>query len=115
MISMREYREILDMYSDWVEGKILTKGNDRIFENTLGLVGEAGEVAEKVKKMLRDKARYSNEELLKELGDVLFYTTALANLYGGTLKSIIELNMEKLDGLLDAATELLNPIYTPRS
>ena len=42
MISMREYREILDMYSDWVEGKILTKGNDRIFENTLGLVGETG-------------------------------------------------------------------------
>ena len=104
MISMREYREILDMYSDWVEGKILTKGNDRIFENTLGLVGEAGEVAEKVKKMLRDKARYSNEELLKELGDVLFYTTALANLYGGTLKSIIELNMERLDGRMDRGT-----------
>jgi NTP pyrophosphatase (non-canonical NTP hydrolase) len=54
--------------------------------------------------MLRDKARYSNEELLKELGDVLFYTTALANLYGGTLKSIIELNMEKLDGRMDRGT-----------
>lgn len=104
MISMREYREILDTYSDWVEGKILTKGNDRIFENTLGLVGEAGEVAEKVKKMVRDKARYSNDELLNELGDVLFYTTALANLYGGTLKSIIELNMEKLDGRMDRGT-----------
>lgn len=104
MISMREYREILDTYSDWVEGKILTKGNDRIFENTLGLVGEAGEVAEKVKKMVRDKSRYSNEELLNELGDVLFYTTALANLYGGTLKSIIELNMEKLDGRMERGT-----------
>ena len=104
MISMREYREILDTYSDWVEGKILTKGNDRIFENTLGLVGEAGEVAEKVKKMVRDKARYSNDELLNELGDVLFYTTALANLYGGTIKSIIELNMEKLDGRMDRGT-----------
>ena len=97
MISMREYRELLDMYSDWVEGKILTKGNDRIFENTLGLVGEAGEVAEKVKKMLRDKARYSNEELLKELGDVLFYTVALANIFGGNLRKVMEMNMAKLD------------------
>jgi NTP pyrophosphatase (non-canonical NTP hydrolase) len=104
MMSFKEYKEYLDMYSDWVEGKILTKGNDRIFENTLGLVGEAGEVAEKVKKMLRDKARYSNEDLLHELGDVLFYTTALANIYGGTLKSIIELNMEKLDGRMERGT-----------
>ena len=71
---------------------------------TLGLAGEAGEVAEKVKKMLRDKARYSNEDLLNELGDVLFYTTALANIYGGTLKSIIELNMEKLDGRMERGT-----------
>ena len=36
-------------------------------------MGEAGEVAEKVKKMLRDKARYSNEELLNELGDVVLH------------------------------------------
>ena len=35
MMSFKEYKEYLDMYSDWVEGKIMTKGNDRIFENTL--------------------------------------------------------------------------------
>ena len=35
---------------------------------------------------------------------MLFYTTALANIYGGTLKSVMELNMEKLDGRVERGT-----------
>ena len=84
-------------YSQWVEGKMLTKGLDRQIENTLGLVGEAGEVAEKIKKVIRDQSRFTQEDILKELGDVLFYTAALANFYGGTLQRVAEMNMEKLD------------------
>ena len=91
-------------YSYWVEEKILTQGKDRLVENVLGLVGEAGEVAEKVKKMVRDNKSINQKDIVKELGDVLFYTTALANIYGGTLKSIIELNMEKLDGRMERGT-----------
>ena len=84
-------------YSQFVEDKVFTKGRDRLIENTLGLVGEAGEVSEKVKKLFRDKNSFSDEDVLKELGDVLFYATALANIFGGNLKTIMEMNMKKLD------------------
>tara|TARA_B100000780_G_C20869343_1_gene345770 strand:- start:232 stop:603 length:372 start_codon:yes stop_codon:yes gene_type:complete len=87
----------LAAYSQWVEGKILTKGQTRQFENTLGLVGEAGEIAEKLKKSLRDGAILDKEGMLKELGDVLFYVAALSNFYGGSLRSVAEMNIEKLD------------------
>ena len=85
-------------YSTWVEGKIMTEGETRLIENTLGLVGEAGEVAEKVKKLLRDKTRFSSADIIKELGDVVFYATALANYYEGDLAEVISTNVDKLDG-----------------
>ena len=84
-------------YNQFVEDKVFTKGRERLVENTLGLVGEAGEVSEKVKKLFRDKSKFTDEEVLKELGDVLFYTTALANIFGGSLRKVMEMNMAKLD------------------
>ena len=87
----------LMFYSTFVENKIITKGSDRLYENVLGLVGEAGEVAEKIKKRIRDYDRFSDEDMIKELGDVLFYTFALANLFKGSLRHVIEQNIRKLD------------------
>lgn len=84
-------------YSDWVEDKILTEGQTRLIENTLGLVGEAGEVAEKIKKMLRDNNKYTATDIIKELGDIVFYATALANYYGGDLSVVMAMNVKKLD------------------
>jgi len=91
-------KDPLKTYSDWVETKILTSSDERLVENTLGLVGEAGEVAEKVKKLIRDKSRFTKEDIIKELGDVVFYVTALANYYGSDLQEVIEGNVIKLDG-----------------
>lgn len=68
----------------------------RLMEHTLGLVGEAGEVAEKVKKAVRDDTELSREDLLKELGDVLFYVAALADLLDEDLGKVGTGNLEKL-------------------
>jgi len=84
-------------YSYWVEDKIVTKGDTRLVENTLGLVGEAGEVAEKIKKYLRDNTKVSQKEIIKELGDVVFYATALSNYFYSNLSEVMQTNMDKLN------------------
>tara|TARA_R110000823_G_scaffold145182_1_gene275347 strand:- start:219 stop:578 length:360 start_codon:yes stop_codon:yes gene_type:complete len=84
-------------YSYWVEGKVITIGEKRLVENTLGLVGEAGEVAEKIKKMLRDSTKVTPDDIIKELGDVVFYATALANYFNSDLTEVLQTNMDKLN------------------
>lgn len=61
----------------------------------LGLVGEAGEVSEKIKKWHRDGV-IDHEAVAKELGDVLYYLTRLSHFMGYTLPEIQQLNKEKL-------------------
>ena len=98
---MDAFADMLDAntqdYSYWVEGKIVTEGETRLVENTLGLVGEAGEVAEKIKKMLRDSNKISPDEIVKELGDVVFYATALATYFDSDLTEVLRVNMDKLN------------------
>ena len=89
--------DILKEYSNWVESKMLTSGHERLIENTLGLVGESGEVAEKVKKLIRDKHKFTPEEIASEIGDVIFYGTGLGMIFGFTLHDIIIMNMKKLN------------------
>ena len=87
----------LAAYSQWAEGLVLTKGYTRLLENILGLVGETGEVAEKLKKSLRDGAIFDNEGTKLELGDILCYLALTANCIGSNLQEIAELNMKKLN------------------
>jgi NTP pyrophosphatase (non-canonical NTP hydrolase) len=47
--------------------------------------------------LFRDKGKFSDEDVLKELGDVLFYVVALSNIFGGNLKTTMEMNMTKLN------------------
>ena len=67
----------------------------------LGLVGEAGEVAEKIKKIIRDDKGVigydKTEEIAKELGDVLWYIAALSTEIGYELEDIAKINLEKLE------------------
>lgn len=69
-------------------------------DKVLGLVGESGEFADKIKKILRDKgAEISAEdepELVKELGDVLWYIAALASNLGVSLDDLASKNLAKL-------------------
>lgn len=66
----------------------------------LGINGEAGEVAEKLKKIIRDKQSVVSEadklELAKELGDVLWYLAVFADQLGLSLEAIAEQNLAKL-------------------
>lgn len=61
----------------------------------LGLTGEAGEFAEKIKKFLRDG--FLDKPLAaKELGDVLWYINAAGRELGYSLNDIAEMNVVKL-------------------
>jgi NTP pyrophosphatase (non-canonical NTP hydrolase) len=61
----------------------------------LGLVGEAGEVSEKIKKWHRD-GNLDQHSVVLELGDVLYYLTRLANAMGVTLEDVKIENIKKL-------------------
>lgn len=69
-------------------------------EKVLGIAGEAGEVTDKIKKIIRDKGGYASEEdraeIAKELGDVLWYVANVARYLGVSLSDIAEGNIKKL-------------------
>ncbi len=68
--------------------------------SSLGLANEAGEVAGKVKKILRDKGGIVDDEtrsmIAKELGDVLWYAACVAEDFGLSLEDVAAQNLEKL-------------------
>jgi NTP pyrophosphatase (non-canonical NTP hydrolase) len=80
------------------------KDNNFVYP-TLGLSGEAGEVAEKIKKVIRDKGGVIDDEtreaIKKELGDVLWYVAQLATELGLSMDNIAEKNIEKLYSRLE--------------
>jgi NTP pyrophosphatase (non-canonical NTP hydrolase) len=69
----------------------------------LGLAGEAGEVANKIKKMLRDN-KFDREGVAAELGDVLWYIAALARDLNVDMQDLAMQNLEKLYGRKERGT-----------
>lgn len=74
----------------------------------LGLTGEAGEVADKIKKIVRDYHGQINDDhrksLAKELGDVLWYIAAISSELGLDMQEIAQGNIDKLYARRDKGT-----------
>lgn len=72
-----------------------------MIEKVLGLVGEAGETADKIKKILRDKGGVVSEEdrvlITKELGDTLWYLAGISRYLNTPLSEVATGNIEKLE------------------
>ena len=72
----------------------------RIIYPALGMCGEAGEVADKVKKVIRDNNQNFDTsrkiEIAYEVGDVLWYCATMAHDLGFTLEAVAQMNIDKL-------------------
>jgi NTP pyrophosphatase (non-canonical NTP hydrolase) len=69
---------------------------DHILNGALGLTGEAGEVADIVKKWLMQGHELDIEHVAKELGDILWYVAETATAIGCDMETIMKMNIEKL-------------------
>ena len=72
------------------------KFNKGFTQALLGLCGETGEVADKIKKFIRDENEIDKIEIGKELGDVLYYLCRIGEYFDLTLEEIAEMNINKL-------------------
>lgn len=79
---------------------IYPKAGKNFVYPALGLTGESGEVAEIIKRIIREKNgaidKESKAALSKELGDVLWYLSQLATEFNISLEEIAKQNIEKL-------------------
>ena len=112
VIMLDEYkqRRAQMKYADFVESMIITEGDARMFENTMGILGEWGEVAELLKKSVRDDHKVDKDKLTKELGDVMFYVTARMNLVSLVVSDAItegalELSLDEIRAGFDTDPE----------
>lgn len=89
-----------ERYQEFVNSMKIYPEQYKTIYPALGLAGEAGEIAEKVKKVLRDNegewTDATKAAVLDELGDPLFYIAALADDLGYTLHQVMENNVSKL-------------------
>jgi NTP pyrophosphatase (non-canonical NTP hydrolase) len=90
----------LNEYQDWAKAFAFypyagTSRPEEVTYVALGLTGEAGEFAEKVKKYIRD-GDWDAPRAARELGDVLWYVARAAEALGYTLDDIADMNIKKL-------------------
>jgi NTP pyrophosphatase (non-canonical NTP hydrolase) len=90
----------LDDYQRQARTTAIYSRSDCLTYPALGLCGEAGEVANIVKKWIRDSNRELSPDikakLIKELGDVLWYLSQVASDLGVSLNEVASINLAKL-------------------
>lgn len=96
----------LDEYQDRAKATAVYPKDDGINYCIHGLTNEAGEVAGKYKKFLRGDKNWPlvKEELIAELGDVLWYVAQLATELHTNLSEVAQLNLMKLNERKKAGT-----------
>ena len=98
-MKFNEYQHKAIKFDLFTPGRNLNGGG--FIEKVLGLVGEAGETADKFKKILRDKnGQISDEdrlEITKELGDVLWYLASISEYLGVSFDDVAQINLKKLE------------------
>jgi NTP pyrophosphatase (non-canonical NTP hydrolase) len=96
-MTLDEYQKAASRTSNWVPGGGMNGLPDGVY-SVLGLTGEAGEVAEKTKKYIRDGLGYHETRLAieKELGDVLWYLSETARQWDLSLGRVAKTNLDKL-------------------
>jgi NTP pyrophosphatase (non-canonical NTP hydrolase) len=90
----------LDEYQKRALSTNINPGTHVFFDRMFGLVGEAGELSDKVKKWIRDDGadwdKLDKPAMMAELGDVLWYVATLADTLGFTLDEVAQYNVKKL-------------------
>ena len=69
---------------------------EQFINGALGLNGEAGEVADLIKKTYFQGHEFGDDKIAHELGDVMWYVALIADCLGMTLEDIADLNIQKL-------------------
>lgn len=104
LITFKEYQDFTNKTAKYI-GQGTVPG---LVYATLGATGECGEVANKVKKIIRDSNGVLTEEnrikLVDEVSDILWYVSQLAAELNVSLEYVAEINVAKLSGRLERGT-----------